>query len=193
MPGLSREDRRYLLQLARLSICRELGEGGPEQRTGPPSGELASPQGCFVTLEKDGALRGCIGTLEPVTPLVDAVKDNARNAAFHDPRFSPLKKHELDKIEIEISRLTVPVPLEFNSPEELLARLKPGVHGVILQRGWHRSTFLPQVWDQLPDKVQFLEHLCRKAGLAGNCWKEKDLSVKIYEVEHFSEKELGAE
>ncbi|MCF8050238.1 MAG: AmmeMemoRadiSam system protein A [Desulfobacterales bacterium] len=192
MPRLTREDRRYLLRLARSAIARELGEDDLHDRIGQLSDELKTPQGCFVTLEKEGALRGCIGALEPVTPLADGVEENAKNAAFHDPRFSPLKKQELDQIEIEISRLTVPVDLQFSTPEELLEKLKPGVHGVILKRGWHRSTFLPQVWDQLPDKVQFLEHLCRKAGLGGNCWKEKDLSIKVYEVEHFSEKELGA-
>lgn len=192
MSRLTREDRQYLLRLARSAIARELGEDDLPDRIGEPSAALESPQGCFVTLEKQGALRGCIGTLEPVSPLADGVKENAKNAAFHDPRFSPLKKQELDQIQIEISRLTVPVDLQFSRPQELLEKLKPGVHGVILQRGWHRSTFLPQVWDQLPDKVQFLEHLCRKAGLGGNCWKEKDLSIKVYEAEHFSEKELGA-
>lgn len=192
MPNLSREDRQYLLRLARSAIAEELGEAERTDATGPLPEEMKKPQGCFVTLEKQGALRGCIGTLEPATALVDAVKENAKNAAFHDPRFSPLKKQELDEVEIEISRLTVPVDLHFQSPEELLEQLKPGIHGVILHRDWHRSTFLPQVWDQLPDKVQFLEHLCRKAGLGGNCWKEKGLSVKVYEVEHFSEKEHSA-
>lgn len=192
MPRLSREDRQYLLRLARSAIARELGEDALYDRGGEPSTELKNPQGCFVTLEKEGALRGCIGTLEPVTSLAEAVEENAKNAAFHDPRFSPLKTQELNQIEIEISRLTIPVDLQFHSPEELLEKLKPGVHGVILQFGPRRATFLPQVWDQLPDKVQFLEHLCRKAGLGGSCWKERDLSVKIYEVEHFSEKEIGA-
>jgi AmmeMemoRadiSam system protein A len=192
MSDLSSQDRKRLLQIARSSIAAELGETEPADRPPSPSPPLQQPQGCFVTLQKSGALRGCIGTLEPKTPLIDAVAENAKNAAFHDPRFSPLTKEELGSVDIEISRLTVPVKLEFGSPEELLERLKPGVHGVILSRGWRRATFLPQVWDQLPDKIRFLEHLCQKAGMGGGCWKATDLSIQVYEVEHFSEKEIDA-
>ena len=190
MSDLSRQEREELLKVARSAIAAAVGASRGVKRPESPSPDLRQPQGCFVTLQKGGALRGCIGTLEPRAPLVEAVEENARNAAFHDPRFSPVGAEELDQIDIEISRLTVPVDLEFDSPQDLLEKLKPGVHGVILGRGRQRGTFLPQVWDQIPDKRRFLEHLCMKAGMGGDCWKEKDLSVQVYQVEHFSEKEL---
>ena len=190
MPDLSRQEREELLKIARSAIAAALGAARQVDRPSSPSPDLTRPQGCFVTLQKGGNLRGCIGTLEPRTPLLSAVEDNAKNAAFHDPRFSPVKPEELEEIDIEISRLTVPVDMAFDSPENLLEKLAPGVHGVIISRGFHRGTFLPQVWDQLPDKRLFMEHLCRKAGMAADCWKQKGLSVQVYEVEHFSEKDL---
>ncbi len=191
MSDLSPRDRRSLLNVARSAIATVLGEADRVKRPEAPSPELTRQQGCFVTLQKNGALRGCIGTLEPRTPLLDAVEENAKNAAFHDPRFPPVEKEELEQLDIEISRLTVPEDLDFSDPETLLERLEPGTHGVIISRGWKRATFLPQVWEQLPEKRLFLEHLCQKAGMGRNCWKEAGLSVQVYRVEHFSEKELG--
>jgi AmmeMemoRadiSam system protein A len=188
MAQLSDQDRATLLKAARTAIAVSLGaadgKAAPKTDVSPV---LMEKSGCFVTLHKRGMLRGCIGTLEPTQTLLQGVQENARNAAFHDPRFPELTVEELSQVDIEISRLTVPEPLLFDSPEDLLNRLKPGVHGVILAKGWHRATFLPQVWEQLPDKRSFMEHLCRKAGMGGNCWKEKDLVIKVYEVEHFSE------
>jgi AmmeMemoRadiSam system protein A len=148
---------------------------------------LRENRGCFVSLHQHGNLRGCIGTIEPEQPLLDGVEANALNAAFRDPRFAPLEVKELTTTDIEISVLTVPRKLAFKDSEDLKAQLKPGVHGVILSKGWQRATFLPQVWEQLPDKEMFLKHLCQKAGLGSNCWKDTAIEVEVYEAEVFSE------
>ena len=186
----TREIRIFLLDRARDTISNHL-KGIKEKidHTDDLKKEsfVHEKQGCFVTLHKGGNLRGCIGTIEPVRSLLENVEENAVNAAFQDPRFPPLKPEELDQVEIEISVLTRPEKLEFSDYNDLISKLKSGVHGVILSKGWHRSTFLPQVWDQLPDPVTFLEHLCRKGGMAADCWKEGDIQVEVYEVEHFSE------
>ena len=187
MSELLRKDQAFLLRLARSVIEGKLRDG---QSPPPPSDlspALSEKRGCFVTLHAGNALRGCIGTIEPVKPLVEAVVENAMNAAFRDPRFPPLRENEVSQIELEISVLTVPEPLSFSDGEALLSLLKPGVHGVILEKGWQRSTFLPQVWEQLPDPQQFLSHLCRKAGLGGDCWQKSDITVKTYEAFYFSE------
>jgi AmmeMemoRadiSam system protein A len=115
------------------------------------------------------------------------VEENALHSAFHDPRFAALTKIELPDIKIEISVLTPPRTIEFTDAENLKAQLIPEVHGVILERGRQRSTFLPQVWKQLPRKEDFLNNLCRKAGLESGCWKDKATKVKVYEAEYFSE------
>jgi len=149
--------------------------------------ELKENRGCFVTLHKRGALRGCIGTIEPISPLLECVKRNALNAALRDPRFPSVTVGELPDISIEISVLTVPEPLVYRDPEELKNKLEPGHHGVILSQGWHSATFLPQVWEQLPDKTTFLSHLCIKAGLSGEAWRDKQTRIQVYTVIHFSE------
>ena len=155
----------------------------------PP--KLAEKKACFVTLTKDGALRGCIGHLTAMEPLHQAVAENARNAALRDPRFLPVKPDELDKIKIEISVLTEPQPLAFSSPEDLLSKLHPNEDGVLLHIGPRTATFLPQVWAQIPDKVEFLEHLSQKAGCEPSAWRGKDVSVSIYHVECFEEEHAG--
>jgi len=187
MEKLSDTDRRFLLRLARSTIAAELNKGEPARPPVPLPPVLKQKRGCFVTLHKKGMLRGCIGTIEPVTPLVDGIAENAVNAAFRDPRFPPLSPEEIDVVHLEVSLLTVPEILEFRNSDELLEKLEPGEHGVILSKGWHRATFLPQVWEQLPDKISFLEHLCRKAGMAKDCWQDPDVEVQVYFVEHFGE------
>ncbi|MEO5379067.1 MAG: AmmeMemoRadiSam system protein A [Magnetococcus sp. DMHC-6] len=102
--------------------------------------------------------------------------------ALRDPRFAPLQAEELEEVQLEVSLLTPPVALAYQDPTDLLAKLKPGVHGVILAKNGHRATFLPQVWEQLPNTIQFLEHLCRKAGLTGHCWQE-GVEIAVYTVE----------
>lgn len=147
---------------------------------------LKENRGCFVTLTINNSLRGCIGYIEPIMPLYKAVIENARNAALSDPRFDPVAISELDSICIEVSVLTVPVPLAYNDPDDLLKKLRPQIDGVILSHHGAQSTFLPQVWEQLPDKIQFLQHLSMKAGLPADSWKKA--SYKIYQAEHFKEK-----
>jgi AmmeMemoRadiSam system protein A len=118
------------------------------------------------------------------------VEKNAKNAAFSDPRFTALGVDELKEIDIEISVLSVPKALGFNDGEDLKRKLEPNVHGVILSRGMHRSTFLPQVWKQLPDKEKFLEHLCLKGGMSAQAWQDPETKVEVYKAEVFGEKGL---
>lgn len=186
----SPEEKAFLLKLARKTITNVTkGEGLPKVDPAevPPSVKVA--KGCFVTLTKHGQLRGCIGNILPAGPLYQAVIENARSAALHDFRFPPVRPDELNEINIEISVLTEPVPLQFNSPEELLAKLQPGKDGVVLEIGERKATFLPQVWQQLPDKVEFLNHLAMKAGANPSDWRGKNVKVSIYHVVAFHEHE----
>jgi hypothetical protein len=186
--GWSPDEQKTLLTLARQSLDDAVRSGRPRE---PDMAEydpkLAAPRACFVTLTKGGTLRGCIGHIFPHEPLVKAVVHNAVSAALNDARFSPVRPTELAAIDIEISILTVPEPLEFQSPEELLAKLRPHVDGVVLRVGRHGSTYLPQVWEQLPDKESFMSHLAEKAGLAAAGWKVPDAEVLVYQVEAFHE------
>ena len=184
---LSDQDRESLLRLARTAIEGRLLEGAKVKRPSHVSSVLNELRGCFVTLHKRGQLRGCIGTIEPTCALLECVEKNAKNAAFGDPRFPSLTADELEKIDIEISVLSVPEALGFNDGEDLKRKLKPNVHGVILSRGMHRSTFLPQVWKQLPDKEEFLEHLCLKGGMSAKAWQDPTTKVEVYEAEVFGE------
>ena len=127
----------------------------------------------FITLTIHGELRGCIGALEPYQPLAPDVQEHAVAAALEDPRFPPVAPSELDQIEIEISRLTLPKKLAYTDAEDLLAKLHPQVDGVILRDGPRRATFLPQVWEKIPDKAEFLDNLCYKMGAAPDTWRRK--------------------
>lgn len=188
MSVLTPEVKAFLLKLARSAIeAKLLGKSLDVQPVEKFSEVLEAKRGCFVTLHKNDDLRGCIGTIEPVFSLLEGVKSNALNAAFSDPRFPALTQDELKEVEIEISVLTVPQEVEFKNGEDLKNKLKPGVHGVILSRGFCSSTFLPQVWEQLPDKETFLTHLCLKGGMEHHCWKNPETTVKVYEAEYFSE------
>ena len=186
--NLSAAERKYLLDLARRTLASVTAGGSvPEvaEKDAPP--KLAEKKACFVTLTKEGALRGCIGHLMAIEPLQQAVAENARNAALRDPRFPAVTPDELDKIKIEISVLTEPQPLPFSSPDDLLSKLHPNEDGVLLHIGSRTATFLPQVWAQLPDKVKFLEHLSLKAGGEPSAWRGKDVTVSIYHAECFEE------
>jgi AmmeMemoRadiSam system protein A len=141
-----------------------------------------------VTLTEHGELRGCIGHIFPKEPLYRAIMDNARNAALSDPRFPPVGINELDKIDVEVSVLSEPAPLKFDGPGDLLAKLQPHKDGVVLQIGQNMATFLPQVWEQLPERAEFLNHLSLKAGCAADAWRGPKTSVQIYHVEAFKEK-----
>ncbi len=143
--------------------------------------------GTFVTLKIGGQLRGCIGSLVGRESLVDGIRSNAVNAAFHDPRFSRLTEKELDRVFIEVSVLTEPQVLDYSGPEDLIDKLRPGIDGVTIRKGHAGGTFLPQVWEQLPEPRTFLSHLCMKAGLPSDAWQQADLEVETYQVQYFEE------
>jgi hypothetical protein len=183
---------RVLVSLARKSIADKLG-GGASKSTS--EGLLSTLQdnrfklhcGTFVTLKIKGRLRGCIGSLTSTETVLDGVKRNAVNAAFHDPRFSPLSKDELDRTEIEVSILSEPQPLAYRDGQDLITKLRAHVDGVIIRKGHASATFLPQVWEQLPGAEDFLTHLCRKAGLPSDTWQNSELEVLTYQVQYFEE------
>lgn len=185
---LTQEEKGTLLKLARRSIEAAVrGEPPPALDPASLTPNLLADGASFVTLTKRGALRGCIGALEPYQSLAADVCEHAAAAALEDPRFPGVQESELTDIEIEVSRLTVPAPLEYRDADDLLAKLRPGVDGVILRDGWRRATFLPQVWEKVADKAEFLTSLCYKMGTAPDTWKKKHLEVLTYQVEEFHE------
>ena len=170
---LSEAEQQQLLAIARQAIESAFSGGGYTGATdGEPDGNLAAICGNFVTLTRDGNLRGCIGNLSPQHPLIRSVAANARKAAFEDHRFPRLDEAELPLVRIEVSVLTPPQPLAVSNLAELMRQLTPGVHGLVVEEGSRRATFLPQVWDKLPDAQQFLAHLFTKAGLSPGHWSE---------------------
>ena len=172
-----------LLPIARAEIASELGR---VMQVDEQHAWLQDNGACFVTLTQQGELRGCIGTLEAHRSLLQDVKANAHAAAFRDPRFSPLGVSELEEIEVEISLLSAMTPLQFSGERDALIQLKPGVHGVVFEFGQHRSTFLPQVWEQLPNVVEFMAHLKYKAGLPPDFWSE-EVRLSFYTVSKWKE------
>ncbi len=188
---LTKAQGKTLLDLARTTLIKKLG--GDQSRIPEDLDErLTDPVfdqklGTFVTLHLHGNLRGCIGSLTGDEPLRDNVRNNAINAALHDPRFPPLSTRELAEVDIEISILSSPQPFKYSSPQDLVNGLRPGVDGVILKKGMAQSTFLPQVWEQLPQPEAFLNNLCLKAGLPQEAWKQGDVEIMTYQVQSFSE------
>ena len=185
---LTPEERAFLLKLARDAITNAVMHN-PSPQLSPEmlSPSLGEPGASFVTITIEGDLRGCIGSLEAHQCLAEDVRERAVQAAMEDYRFPPLSKEEVDLIQIEISRLTKPEVLHYEKPEDLPRLLKPKVDGVILQQGFRRATFLPQVWEQLPDPQDFLSHLCTKMGASHDLWRKTILQVMIYQVEEFHE------
>jgi len=181
------EERRFLLKLARKSVAAAVAGGKSPKEEGDVAEKFGAERACFVTLTKRGALRGCIGSILPEEPLQQAVISRAKAAAIDDPRFPPVAADELKDVDIEVSVLTLPKRLEFATPQELLEKLRPGVDGVVLRVGTRQATFLPQVWEQLPNKRTFLGELCRKAGLPESAWMKPGASVLVYQVEAFKE------
>lgn len=168
---LGEADRQGLLGIAEASIRHGLAHGHALPLEAQHfSGALAEPGACFVSLHRDGALRGCIGSLEPRRPLAVDAAENAYAAAFCDPRFSPLRASECAGLELELSVLTPAEPLPAASEAELIAQLHPGEDGVVLNERGQRATFLPLVWEHLPDPHAFLDHLRQKAGLPPGYW-----------------------
>ena len=146
---------------------------------------LQQLRACFVTLEHQGQLRGCIGQLQAVQALILDVVHNAYAAAFSDPRFAPLSRTEYPGLELHISILSVPEPMQVHSEEELLQQLRPGIDGLILADGPRRATFLPSVWEQLPTARNFVAQLKRKAGMAPTHWSTS-MQVSRYSTESFA-------
>ena len=181
-----------------LRLAREALECGVRRKKLPPvdsaslTPHLLEQGASFVTLTINGDLRGCIGALEAYQPLVDDVREHAIAAALEDPRFRPVDESELDRINIEVSRLTAPRPLEYSTSEDLLVKLRPHVDGVILKGDFRRATFLPQVWEKIPDPEEFLDHLCAKMGARSNLWRNTKLQVEVYQVEEFHEIDYGS-
>jgi AmmeMemoRadiSam system protein A len=185
---LTPEEKLVLLKLARQAL--ETGVQGfplPTLDLTSLTPALRAGGASFVTLTVGSELRGCIGALEPYQPLAEDVREHAVAAALEDYRFPQVQESELAKIAIEVSRLTVPVPLEYSGPDDLLGKLHPDVDGVILRDGSRRATFLPQVWEKIPDKAAFLANLCYKMGAAPDTWRRKHLEVLVYQVEEFHE------
>jgi len=182
---LSGGDRALLARVARESLVAAVGRRSAGLPAVPGDSPVVRPGCSFVTLERNGRLRGCIGSLTPRRPLVEDVASNARSAALDDFRFPPVEPHELTEVEIEISVLSPTEPLAAASEADLLAALRPGVDGLLLEDGPRRATFLPSVWEQLPDRRDFLTQLRRKAGLAPDHWTPT-LRFERYQVESFA-------
>lgn len=185
---LTLEEQKTLLRMAREA----LEHGVKHEKLPPLDGASLTPHlreegASFVTLTVRGQLRGCIGALEPYQPLAEDVREHAVAAALEDPRFPPVSERELNGIEIEVSRLTRPIPLEYKDANDLLSKLRPGVDGVILRDAFRRATFLPQVWEKISDPAEFLDNLCYKMGTSPDMWRRKHLDVFTYQVEEFRE------
>ena len=187
MAAITKEQGKVLLKYARVVLANQCEKGMEVSIPDDPA--FLNLGGIFVTLKKAGALRGCIGNIEPVRSIKDGVAANVVSAAFHDSRFAPLSRKELDRVHISISILTEPKPLVYHDVEELCTNLRKGVDGVILRCGHGSATFLPQVWEQLPDAELFLSHLSIKAGLSKDAWKNENVDISTYQVQSFAEDE----
>jgi hypothetical protein len=181
--GLNEEEQKTLLDLAEKTLQSHYN--GVEYLIDYSSlpERLREEKACFVTLNENRQLRGCIGHLTAQEELYKCVMDNALNAALHDGRFTPVTKDELGEIKIEVSVLSEPRRMSYDSPDDLLAKLIPGVDGVILKSGMRQSTYLPVVWEQLPNKEEFLGNLCLKQGSPANCWKTAE--TYTYQAQEF--------
>ena len=174
---------QILLPIARAAIARELGRTA---EVAEDASFLRKPGATFVTLKQGDQLRGCIGSLQAYRPLLHDVKSNAVAAAFRDPRFPPLAAGELEATRVEVSLLSPQEPMAFEDEAHALAQLRPGVDGIVFEYGYHHSTFLPQVWEDLPDPVEFLGHLKQKAGLPPDFW-DRDVKLSRYTVSNWKE------
>jgi AmmeMemoRadiSam system protein A len=185
---LTDTDQSFLLSLARQAIENSVhGDSVPPLDESGLSPLLREQGACFVTLTYRGNLRGCVGALEPYQSLAEDVREHAIAAAFQDFRFPPVQANEINDIEIEISYLTRPTILKYEIPAELPKILRPNIDGVVIRDGMRRATFLPQVWEKIPDPEEFLEELCMKMGSPADLWRRKKLDVMTYQVEEFHE------
>lgn len=183
---------RVLLRIARCAVAEALGiEPGAATAVTPDEAWLHTRRASFVTLTQDRVLRGCIGTVHPRDTLIEDLRKNALSAALSDPRFPPLRAEELGRTRFEVSLLSALQPLRAESEAELLHRLEPGVHGVVLEVGSQRGLFLPQMWEPLPEPQRFLAHLKRKAGLPPDFWSP-DVVLWTFTVQAWEEEEKAA-
>jgi AmmeMemoRadiSam system protein A len=192
--ALSTSEKQCLLHLARDALSAAVrGQPSPPVQASQLTPTLTRPGASFVTLTEHDELRGCIGGLRAELPLYQDVREHAAQAALRDYRFPPVTPDELPNLDIEVSVLTEPQRLEYERPEDLPHRLRPEVDGVILIQGLRRATFLPQVWERVPDAEMFLSMLCEKMGGQPDAWRKAKLEVQTYQVEKFTESELGAQ
>ena len=183
-----KDKARILLQIARAAIAESLELSVAEKKL-EDEDWLQQKGACFITLMQQDQLRGCIGTLDAHRPLLDDVKANAKAAAFKDTRFSPLTSDELNTTQIELSLLSPIQALSFSSEQDALSQLQSGIDGLVFQYGYQRSTFLPQVWEQLPDAKNFMAHLKHKADLPGDFWSD-DIKLYRYSVSKWKESDF---
>jgi AmmeMemoRadiSam system protein A len=186
--SLNLDERQILLHIAREAIaCAVAGKPLPKLELSSLAQRLKENGAAFVTLTIQDRLRGCIGALQASQPLALDVQEHAAAAATEDYRFPPVQPEEVEQLEIEISRLSPSQELEYTDSDDLLRKLRPGVDGVVLRRGLQRATFLPQVWANISDPVDFLTQLCFKMGMPGDLWRREHLRVQTYQVEEFKE------
>ena len=189
MPSIEKvysvDEQNILLTIAARSIENGLKYGSPlvvVTSSYPPI--LQQQRASFVTLEINKQLRGCIGMLQATRPLVEDIAENAYSAAFNDPRFAPLQEFEYKQLDIHLSILTTPEAMTVSSEHELLEKMQPGIDGIIISDGFRRATFLPSVWESLPQPIDFLHHLKQKAGFPIDYWSA-EMSVERYETISF--------
>jgi hypothetical protein len=181
-------EKRYLLRIAREAL-RAAVEGAPLADLDPSewTPRLAQPGSSFVSITLQGDLRGCLGTIWPRNPLAEDVRAHAAAVSSRDLRFPPVTRDEVAAIRIELSVLTPPQLMLYSSSEELLLRLSPGRDGVVLRMGAHQATFLPKVWERVPEQSRFLSMLSQKAGLPEDVWCRAPLEIWTYRAEDFGE------
>ena len=185
---LSEFDRKKLLEIARESITRAVrNEQLIRIKLQEHSQLLRDPGASFVTLTIREKLRGCIGTLEANQPLILDVQEHAVAAAMEDYRFPVVREEELQLINIEISRLTPVHLVDYSTPDNLVSKIRVNVDGVLIKASGRRATFLPQVWEKVPDPEQFLSQLCVKMGAPPDLWRGRDVQIYTYQVENFKE------
>ncbi len=180
------QDKKKLLALARKSLENELN-GSRNDLDIYDTAPFRESNGLFVTLLKNGNLRGCIGRIESDQSLYENVVDLSKAAAFNDHRFDRLTPQELDNIVIEISILSIPQDVEGDSSFDKVSKIVPDRDGVVLSAKGKRATFLPQVWESIPVRENFVSELCRKAGLSKNYWEKNPVNLSTYQVEFFKE------
>lgn len=185
---LNQAEKEILLKIAREALEKSVhGKPLPEIKLSALPASLQEDGASFVTLTIGERLRGCIGTLQAYQPLAEDVQEHAVAAALQDPRFPTVTPGEVPKISIEVSILAPEAPLSYEGPEDLLSKIRPGIDGVVLQDGFRKATFLPQVWEKISDPALFLTQLCMKMGAPGNLWQKKPLDVYVYQVQEFQE------